>query len=95
MLRLAVPSFVIVIDFESPLPTVTFPKFSDAGATVIATVPVLPFPPPTAPLPVTPTQPDVIISAAKVSTTNAPRIADVGDDFPRRIASWDAAFRFV
>jgi hypothetical protein len=80
MLKLAVPSFVIVTVRVSEPPTATFSKSSEAGETEIATVPELLFPPPTAPLPVTPTQPEVIKIAAKVSVANAPRIIDVDEN---------------
>jgi hypothetical protein len=75
MLNEAVPSFVTLTDSVTVAPTAEFPKSSAAGATVIATVPFDP-PPPTAPLPVVPTQPALIRIAAKVTAANAPRTID-------------------
>ncbi len=70
------PEFVITTLSEVPAPTTTCPKLSDVGETETAIVPVAGFvpPPPAAPFPVVPTQPEVINIAASVSVPNALRI---------------------
>jgi hypothetical protein len=70
MLSDSVPSFVTVTGCIEPVPTAMFPKLSDAGETDIAIVPA-PLPPPTAPLPVVPTQPEVMNVAANVTRVSA------------------------
>ena len=70
------------------------PKFSVAGDTEIATVPE-PLPPPTAPLPVVPTQPDVINVAANVMIANALRTKFPVEKFPARKDDFAAASRYV
>jgi hypothetical protein len=73
--RFAVPSFVIMIFCVVLVPTLTFPKLIAAGDTLNATEPA----PPTAPFPVTPTQPEVISSAtASVAVRNVCRQNDAG-----------------
>jgi hypothetical protein len=94
MLADSVPSFVTVNVCVSPDPTDTLPKLSVAGATEIATLPA-PLPPPTAPLPVVPTQPDVIRVAANVTTANVLRSVLAVENFPERWGVFPAASRCV
>ncbi len=81
MSSVAVPSFVITTVSAVPDPTTTFPKSSDAGETVTATVP-LPFPPPAAPLPVVPIHPEVIKIAASVRIPKALRTSADAEEWP-------------
>ncbi len=83
----AVPSFVTLTDSVIVAPIAAFPKSSAAGETVIATVPFVPPPPPTAPLPVVPTQPALIRIAAKVTAANAPRTIDDPSEFFRCVVA--------
>jgi hypothetical protein len=89
-----VPSFVTVTGCIQPLPTTIDPKLMLAGDTEIAAVPV-PFPPPTAPLPVVPTQPDVIKVAANITIASELRIILPVENFPERCGVFVAVSRYV
>ena len=88
--RFAVPSFVITIFCVELAPTPTVPKLIAAGDTLNATEPA----PPTAPFPVTPTQPLVISSAiASSAVRNVCRQNDAGCCFTRSTRCGTASSR--
>ena len=89
-----VPSFVTVTGCIQPVPTAMDPKLMLAGDTEIAAVPV-PFPPPTAPFPVVPTQPDVINVAANITIASELRIILPVENFTERCGVFTAVSRYV